>query len=179
MEPVNNADKLAEIRERLETEFYVFVDKGQYGNDYLELNEAQEDVAFLLSEIQQLKIDKAIAEAERDAERNRADLHVELEAKRAEELSSMFNRLQSIQQEREQLNLQIGTLGHLLEHYFDSKLRTGIIIYEESQNVQSAKLLFESHTGKRVHEYLRARRVKDIYDAQGGGIVVIVGEERT
>jgi hypothetical protein len=56
--PVSNAErekKIAEIRERLETEFYVFIDRGQYGNDYLELREAQEDVSFLQSELDRLQ----------------------------------------------------------------------------------------------------------------------------
>lgn len=52
---MSNADKLAAIQQRVVDKYYVFIDRGQYGNDYMELREAQDDVAFLLFEIDRLQ----------------------------------------------------------------------------------------------------------------------------
>ncbi|MFS0841283.1 hypothetical protein [Paenibacillus sp. 1P03SA] len=67
-----------------------------------------------------------------------------------------------------------GSLGHLLENYLEPA-QTNIIIYEEAQEENPPKLLFDKDA--RVHEYLRSRRVKTLYDAEGGGIVIIVNSE--
>lgn len=72
----------------------------------------------------------------------------------------------------------IGTLGHLLENYLEPMLKTTLIVYEESADCKPAKLLFDSDCNAgRVYEYLRTRQVNEMYDAEGGGFVVIVSKE--
>lgn len=69
----------------------------------------------------------------------------------------------------------IGTLGHLLATY-EPMFMTSLIIYEESDGTTPSKLVFDKHS--RVHEHLRSRQIKAIYDSEDGGIVFIVSREK-
>lgn len=73
---------------------------------------------------------------------------------------------------------KLGTLGHLVEFYLEPYLYTTLIIYERGQNEEPPKLMYEDYLrDRRVYEFLRPLQVTDMYDAEGGGLVVIVKKE--
>ncbi|WP_138751143.1 hypothetical protein [Paenibacillus sinopodophylli] len=68
-----------------------------------------------------------------------------------------------------------GTLGHLLTNYLEPMLRTTLIIYEKDSDNAPPVLMYEGYCADRqVPAYLRVGQVKEMYDAEGGGVVVTV-----